>query len=224
MKDGEASPNIFAAGEIMAGNILGKGYLAGIGMTIGAVFGRIAGRAGCACRTTLSRTLDTTTARDGASATRAVTAKATAPCSRPSKRRTVFSAADLSYLANLCHNCAECYYACPYTPPHEFAVNVPKLFAEIRAQSYRESAWPHWYGGASLPALVLSALVFLWGARSGTTAAADFYGVVPHSTMIAIFGFAAALVFAIADCAAWRDSGVARVASVAPSSGDAVDL
>ena len=37
------SENIFAAGEIMAGNILGKGYLAGFGMTIGAVFGRIAG-------------------------------------------------------------------------------------------------------------------------------------------------------------------------------------
>ncbi len=44
MKDGRTSPNIFAAGEIMAGNILGQGYLAGIGMTIGAVFGRIAGR------------------------------------------------------------------------------------------------------------------------------------------------------------------------------------
>jgi tricarballylate dehydrogenase len=39
-----ADTNIFAAGEIMAGNILGKGYLAGFGMTIGAVFGRIAGR------------------------------------------------------------------------------------------------------------------------------------------------------------------------------------
>jgi tricarballylate dehydrogenase len=38
------SENIFAAGEIMAGNILGKGYLAGFGMTIGTVFGRIAGR------------------------------------------------------------------------------------------------------------------------------------------------------------------------------------
>jgi tricarballylate dehydrogenase len=38
------SPNIFAAGEIMAGNILTKGYLGGLGMTIGTVFGRIAGR------------------------------------------------------------------------------------------------------------------------------------------------------------------------------------
>ena len=36
-------PDVFAAGEIMAGNILGKGYLAGFGMTIGTVFGRIAG-------------------------------------------------------------------------------------------------------------------------------------------------------------------------------------
>jgi tricarballylate dehydrogenase len=35
--------NVFAAGEIMAGNILGQGYLAGLGMTIGTVFGRIAG-------------------------------------------------------------------------------------------------------------------------------------------------------------------------------------
>ena len=40
---GRPSKNIFAAGEIMAGNILGKGYLAGLGMTIGTVFGRIAG-------------------------------------------------------------------------------------------------------------------------------------------------------------------------------------
>ena len=43
LKDGQPAPNVFAAGEIMAGNILGKGYLAGLGMTIGTVFGRIAG-------------------------------------------------------------------------------------------------------------------------------------------------------------------------------------
>jgi tricarballylate dehydrogenase len=44
MNGGERSQNIFAAGEIMAGNILGMGYAAGIGVTIGTVFGRIAGR------------------------------------------------------------------------------------------------------------------------------------------------------------------------------------
>jgi tricarballylate dehydrogenase len=44
MKNGRPSSNMFAAGEIMAGNVLGRGYAAGIGMTIGSVFGRIAGR------------------------------------------------------------------------------------------------------------------------------------------------------------------------------------
>jgi tricarballylate dehydrogenase len=44
MQDEQPASNIFAAGEIMAGNILGRGYLAGFGLTIGSVFGRIAGR------------------------------------------------------------------------------------------------------------------------------------------------------------------------------------
>ena len=42
--DGTPFPNLFAAGEIMAGTILRRGYLGGFGMTIGTVFGRIAGR------------------------------------------------------------------------------------------------------------------------------------------------------------------------------------
>ena len=41
--NGKASPNMFAAGEINAGNVLGKGYTAGVGMSIGTAFGRIAG-------------------------------------------------------------------------------------------------------------------------------------------------------------------------------------
>jgi tricarballylate dehydrogenase len=44
MHDGRPSPNMTAAGELMAGNVLGRGYLAGFGLTIGAVFGRIAGK------------------------------------------------------------------------------------------------------------------------------------------------------------------------------------
>jgi tricarballylate dehydrogenase len=43
MANGEPAGNIYAAGEIMAGNILRKGYIAGVGMTIGTVIGRIAG-------------------------------------------------------------------------------------------------------------------------------------------------------------------------------------
>ena len=45
---GLPSPNLFAAGEVMAGNVLGQGYTAGVGMTIGTVFGRIAGASAAA--------------------------------------------------------------------------------------------------------------------------------------------------------------------------------
>jgi tricarballylate dehydrogenase len=40
---GVASDNLFVAGEMMAGNVLGQGYTAGVGMSIGTAFGRIAG-------------------------------------------------------------------------------------------------------------------------------------------------------------------------------------
>ncbi|WP_194712581.1 FAD-dependent tricarballylate dehydrogenase TcuA [Noviherbaspirillum soli] len=40
---GRPSDNLFVAGEMMAGNVLGKGYTAGVGMSIGTAFGRIAG-------------------------------------------------------------------------------------------------------------------------------------------------------------------------------------
>lgn len=56
--------------------------------------------------------------------------------------RREFSAGDLSYLANLCHNCRGCYYACQYAPPHEWGINVPRSLALVRAQSYAENAWP----------------------------------------------------------------------------------
>ncbi|MFO1315815.1 MAG: FAD-dependent tricarballylate dehydrogenase TcuA [Burkholderiales bacterium] len=53
---GRPSPNLFAAGEVMAGNVLGKGYTAGVGMTIGTAFGRVAGAAAAAVRETADAT------------------------------------------------------------------------------------------------------------------------------------------------------------------------
>ena len=49
MQDDRPAKNMFAAGEVMAGNILGRGYLAGFGLTIGSVFGRIAGWEAARC-------------------------------------------------------------------------------------------------------------------------------------------------------------------------------
>src|SRR5688500_13600014 len=64
------------------------------------------------------------------------------------ERRLVFQPADLAYLANLCHNCGECLYACQYAPPHEFGIDVPRTLAAIRLRSYEEYAWPRALGAA----------------------------------------------------------------------------
>jgi len=58
------------------------------------------------------------------------------------ERRAIFTNADLHYLANLCHNCRGCYYACQYAPPHEFGLNLPKSLAQVRNESYAYYAWP----------------------------------------------------------------------------------
>src|SRR5438552_895950 len=58
------------------------------------------------------------------------------------EQRRIFTKADLTYLANLCFDCRDCYYACQYAPPHEFGVNIPKLMAELRADTYRDFSWP----------------------------------------------------------------------------------
>src|ERR1700757_4044958 len=58
------------------------------------------------------------------------------------EQRRIFTKAGLTYLANLCFDCRDCYYACQYAPPHEFGVNIPKLMGELRADPFREFSWP----------------------------------------------------------------------------------
>jgi citrate/tricarballylate utilization protein len=133
------------------------------------------------------------------------------------ERRTAFSAADVNYLANLCHNCGECYYACPYTPPHEYALNLPKTLVEIRVQSYEQYAWPgvlasaFRHSGLALTlvfALALAAMAVV-ADRSGG-AGGNFYGVIPHRTMAlamgAVFGLAAITLLA-GFVRFWRETG-----------------
>src|SRR5262250_3099842 len=64
------------------------------------------------------------------------------PVFQAMENRTSFARGDMFYLANLCHNCGECLYACQFAPPHEFGINVPRALAEIRLGSYEEYAWP----------------------------------------------------------------------------------
>src|SRR5690606_2527762 len=61
-------------------------------------------------------------------------------------RRLEFTENDIHYLGNLCHNCGSCLYACQFSPPHEFQVNVPRLMARVRGETYRRYAWPGFLG------------------------------------------------------------------------------
>lgn len=127
------------------------------------------------------------------------------------ERRFTFSEPDLHYLANLCHDCGECYYSCQYAPPHEFALNLPQTLAEIRQETYRKYAWPGWLTGllrrtglalflsaVALPALFLLLLHFfgepavLYSAHP--VAEGSFYRVLPHTFMVGIFGIVGMLV------------------------------
>jgi citrate/tricarballylate utilization protein len=64
------------------------------------------------------------------------------PVFRAIETRRDFQQGDVFYLSNLCHDCRACYYACMYTPPHEFAINIPQILAESRIETYRRWSWP----------------------------------------------------------------------------------
>jgi citrate/tricarballylate utilization protein len=110
---------------------------------------------------------------------------------------------DLKYLANLCHDCRGCYYACQYAPPHEFDLNLPKALADLRLESYRENCWPPVmkkcfdFGGLVgtgvmvltpllmiLLALLISGPEILFGRH---LEAGAFYRVIPYVTMMVPF-------------------------------------
>jgi citrate/tricarballylate utilization protein len=142
------------------------------------------------------------------------------------ERRLTFTEGDLNYLANLCHNCGSCYDACQYAPPHEFALNFPRILAEIRGATYQKYAWPGFLAGlfrrnglavsvitgVSLALFVLGmaihggplALVVSHGLGEGA-----FYAVVPHTAMVVIFGavsLAALTAFVIGLVRFWCDT------------------
>src|SRR3954471_1075133 len=79
------------------------------------------------------------------------------------EERLTFGKADLAYLANLCHNCGECLYACQYAPPHEFGINVPSTLARLRLQSYEEYSWPRPLGAAFRHHSLLTTLAVVAG-------------------------------------------------------------
>lgn len=117
-----------------------------------------------------------------------------------------FDEASIVQLANLCHNCRGCYYACQYTAPHEFDLNLPHAFADVRQKSWEEFAYPaifarifHSSGVAVSFVLVLGFALLLWAVNmlgdiaasgdvvGGAGGGDNFYAVLSHNVMVAIF-------------------------------------
>ncbi|MBY0265972.1 MAG: tricarballylate utilization 4Fe-4S protein TcuB [Burkholderiales bacterium] len=128
-------------------------------------------------------------------------------------RRLEFTENDVHYLGNLCHNCGSCLYACQFAPPHEFMVNVPRLMAKVRGETYRQYAWPGFLGKlynnngvavSLISAFSIALLFWVAGALNNperffaahSDAQGSFYALMPHNLMAGMFGavFAFAMV------------------------------
>ncbi len=140
--------------------------------------------------------------------------------------RRTFSEQDLNYLANLCHNCRDCYYACQYAPPHEFGLNVPKTLAELSIETYQKFCWPHFFAGlfrqnrmaVSLITAVSVVIIFLlalffrepsvvFSTHIGENA---FYNVIPYTYIVLPFSALALFILAsllIEVYNFWRETG-----------------
>lgn len=110
-------------------------------------------------------------------------------------RQKAFADGDITHLANLCHNCRGCYYSCQYTPPHEFALNLPAALAEVRQDSWERLVWPQPLARAFHDSGVKIAAVLVLGFAALFAAIAalrpeggeGFYAHLAHNAMVAIF-------------------------------------
>ena len=126
-----------------------------------------------------------------------------------------FKDATLDHLANLCHNCTACFHACQYKPPHEFAIDVPQVLAELRPQTWQEHAWPPTFArllerrGVSISLLIASVFSLFLGLslalidQNILTAqhigSGAFYKIIGHGTIVLLAG-AASLWAIVAMC------------------------
>ncbi len=134
-------------------------------------------------------------------------------------RARTFADGDITHLANLCHNCRGCYYACQYTAPHEFDLNLPRALAEVRQDSWKAHAWPRSLadlidrsGGAIAVLLSLSfALLFALAQGMQPDGGAGFYAYLSHGLMVAIFAPAFVvplmMMMAVSLHSYWRTTG-----------------
>jgi len=157
-------------------------------------------------------------------------------------RRIEFTPSVVNYLANLCHNCGACLHACQYASPHEFAVNIPRVMAQVRKETYITYAWPQSFGalyksnGISVSIAVSLSITFflllsalLNGSLFSGPLDGNFYAIFSHNTLAVMFG--AVFIFSLIAIAIgitqfWRSisAGVISASAAAEATHDALTL
>ncbi|MBS0123808.1 tricarballylate utilization 4Fe-4S protein TcuB [Aestuariicoccus sp. KMU-90] len=136
-------------------------------------------------------------------------------------REKVFADGDITQLANLCHNCRGCYYACQYTAPHEFDLNLPRALASARAESWERLAWPGGIAkvfqarGEAVAAALVAGFAVMFALIAALPGEGEgFYAWLSHGAMVAIFTPAFLLPLAaigVSLRAYWREVGGTRL-------------
>src|ERR1700692_4907681 len=75
--------------------------------------------------------------------------------------RRDFRQGDVFFPSTLCYDFRAFYYACMFTPPHEFAINIPKILAEARIEAYQRWSWPGFLARAFKKRGITVALAFV---------------------------------------------------------------
>jgi citrate/tricarballylate utilization protein len=161
--------------------------------------------------------------------------------------RREFPKGDIVFISHLCHDCRACYYACMYSPPHEFAINLPQILSTIRQESYKDWSWPALFGRsftdkrisallavgpvavAIIASLMLIGPSIIFARHIGVGA---FYQVVPFLAMLVpalALVFYGAAIWMTGGAQFWRDAGskltdTTGLNSLAEAAGDALSL
>ena len=105
-----------------------------------------------------------------------------------------FDAENIIHMANLCHNCQACFHSCQYTCPHEFDLNLPKVLADVRVES-----WEDHVPGSVVARIIqsnawmlvlltcLAAILFGVVGNIPWVSSETFYALISHERLVLVF-------------------------------------
>lgn len=111
------------------------------------------------------------------------------------QKNRIFSSGDITQLANLCHNCRACHYACQYSSPHEFRINIPQVLSSVRVESWERFSWPQRFArlfqrfalALCLTLVIALSLFFMLLGEQADGTASSFYAYFSHRNMVLLF-------------------------------------